>query len=258
MFELTGENLAEVKAKMQEHKEKAKRIIEPVYSDELEEFKRIELANAGRFLLKLDENARVVELPEYPDFVVELGGERFGLEHRVIRNDAVQLVGSLQDLIAVAGEVIARRRPDAKIIVNVYVKPIWIRKAQRKATADAIVDYILAEYDGAPSALPECLDKIFISPDSRGPRLVYNPGAYTQAGLTTESVLEAIEDKNEKLSRYKENTGIDIQWLLLVIGENGPASNEIFEDFELDAEIEAGFDRIYIYEDFNFNVKRIK
>lgn len=243
---------------MKEHKEKAMRIIEPVYREDLEEYKRIELANASRFLLALDEDAHVVDLPDFPDFVVELGGERFGLEHRVIRNDARQLVGTLQDLIAAAGEEIARRRPDAKIIVNVYVKPIWIKKAQRRATVDAIVDYILAEHDGSPIALPDCLEKIFILPDSRGPRLVYNPGVYTQAGLTTESVLEAIEDKNEKLPRYKENTGLDNQWLLLVIGETGPASNEIFEDFEIDAAIEAGFDRIYIFEDYNFNAKRIK
>lgn len=249
MFELTGDKLAEVKAKMKEHEEKAMRIIEPVYREDLEEFKQVELANAGRFLLTIDENARVVDLPDYPDFIVELGGERFGLEHRVIRNDAQQLVGSLQDLIAVAGEEIAWRRHDAKILVNVYVKPIWIRKAQRKATAEAIVDYILSVYEDAPIALPGCLNKILVLPDKRGPRLVYNPGVYTQADVMIESLLEAIENKNVKLLQYKENSGLDNQWLLLVIGENGPASNEIFEDFELDAEIEAGFDRLYIYED---------
>ena len=85
-----------------------------------------------------------------------------------------------------------------------------------------------------------------IMPDKRGPKLVYNPGAYTQADLPSESLLEAVADKNAKIRRYKEISGLENQWLLLVIGENGPASYEIFEEFEFEEEIEAGL-RSYLH-----------
>lgn len=47
MFESTGDNVNEIWAKIRAHGEKAMRIIESVYRENLEEFKRIELANAG-------------------------------------------------------------------------------------------------------------------------------------------------------------------------------------------------------------------
>jgi hypothetical protein len=74
--------------------------------------------------------------------------------------------------------------------------------------------------------------------------------------LTEAALLEAIEEKNDLAQSYRDNTGIDEQWLSLVIGETGPASIELGElDFE--AKIETSFARIYALEIFNNTVRRI-
>lgn len=254
MFEWTGDNNQEILRKIREHKEKVRRIIEPVFRDDLDEKKLVELANAGKFLLSLDESARIIQLREAPDFIIDIGGKRIGLENRVVRNaQQQQLVGSLANLVAAASKEFSQLYPDLKIQVEIYVKPIWIPKVRWKECIDRILDYVLAVYAGRTAVVPDFLNTILILSDSQGPVLRYNPDAYAQAELTEAALLEAIEDKNRFCKSYRENTGLGDLWLLLVIGETGPASNEI-GNLEIKFKIETEFDRIYIFEDFNNSI----
>lgn len=257
MFEWTGDNNLEILAKIREHKAKVKKVVEQAFDENLDRKRMDELVSAGRFLLELDETARVVELRESPDFVIEFEGRRIGLENRVVRIvEEQKMVGSLENLMKAATMEFRERHPDLKIQSNVYMKRVWFPKKNWADAVEKIIDYTIAVHNEQDAKPPEFINKVFILPNGDGPVLRYNPGAYPQAELTEAALLEAIEEKNDLAQNYRDNTGIDEQWLLLVIGETGPASIELGElDFE--AEIETSFARIYALEIFNNTVRRI-
>jgi hypothetical protein len=256
MFELKDGNTGEVLKKIRQHKKMVANAIEQVYSENMDGKKLLELSNAGKFLANLDETARVVAMDERPDFIVEIDGNRIGLEHRVIRNAHASVVGSLEALVNAAGNEFAKQYSEIKILANVYVKPFSFKKSERKKLIDQIVAYIYVVQSNQQAEKPAFIDKILLLPDKNGPRLIYNPGFHASPDLTKLALLEAIDNKNEKVEYYKQNSGLDRQWLLIIINELGPASPEI-DELEVTSEIETGFERIYVFEDYKNELTRI-
>jgi hypothetical protein len=61
---------------------------------------------------------------------------------------------------------------------------------------------------------------------------------------------EFINNKESKRLKYISNTGLNEQWLLIVIGSLSQSSFEIDDNFDDNFSIKSGFDRIFILEDF--------
>lgn len=252
MFKLTGTN-QEILRDIKSYKDKILLITGPVWSEDLSPKKKDEIITAGRFLFKLNEAARVIHADESPDVIAQMNDEKFGLEIRVIRNEqdeAQQLVGSSENLIRKAEDEMKRKYPDDKIQVNVYLKHEFVEREDRARVIAEIVEYIHDFYHETRCPRPDSLDNIIILNDRNGPTLRYNPGGYAQPWLTEDVLRTAIADKNALCESYRRNSGLETQWLLLVIGETGPASFEI-NDLKISGKIESNFDRIYIYEVFN-------
>jgi hypothetical protein len=81
-------------------------------------------------------------------------------------------------------------------------------------------------------------------------------GAWVQSTLSESILNEAIEKKEKRLQTYIENTGINEQWLVMVIGSMGKSSFQMND--KIKTEIDSGFSRIYLMEDFNAKLNRLK
>jgi len=65
-----------------------------------------------------------------------------------------------------------------------------------------------------------------------------------------------IQKKEAKFNQYREASGLERQWLLLVSGIGSDSFN--IEDVELCEEIESQFEHIYLLEDFEARVTEMK
>lgn len=97
------------------------------------------------------------------------------------------------------------------------------------------------------------IDKISKIPDSYTSINVV--GVWWVNYITTDLIREAIRQKEEKIRIYRENS-VNIQWLLIVIGQLGKSSFNIKKDMELDFKTE--FDKVFILEDFYNNLYELK
>jgi len=73
--------------------------------------------------------------------------------------------------------------------------------------------------------------------------------------LNSSILIEKIQEKEAKIETYKSNSGIEEQWLLMVI-QNGAPNSYDFE-FINEFEYSSKFDRVYLLEEIGIELKRL-
>jgi hypothetical protein len=96
---------------------------------------------------------------------------------------------------------------------------------------------------------PSYIDNIRIMKHSQV-SFCYNPGGYVVNNLDKESLENAILKKEPLVEKYQTNSGLQRQWLLIVIGSTSPDSFE-FSDSQFKIEMNSKFEKIFLMEDFN-------
>lgn len=261
MFSLDMENFEEslkkVKLEMSVLRNELLRIVNPFWSDDLEQKRKNELAHAAKLVLCLDDTIRLEKMTESPDFIISHSERLVGLEIRQLLTKNVEAVKFIQKLFDDASQKFKEQFPSEKLLVNFYLNRNFnYKKKDKPNLIEEIVQYVHSETAGTSPLKPNFIDRVDIQPHS-GVSFNYNEGSYFPENLDEEIVLSSIEEKELKIDKYRKNSGTEFQWLLLVNAEVGSDSFDTF-DFEGVENVQSEFEQIYLLKDFDCQVIKIK
>ena len=236
---------------------KVNKFIEPLRADyEKNQKKIIEICHVGKFLSLLNNEININRIFEEPDFILNDGNKIIGLEHQVIINTGkIQIEGFYKNIFQKVEIKIQNEYPEYKFLANCYLKNNLLVELSRK-------EYLINEiYETVIEFLRsnilndnEIIEDILVLPHKKV-RLSTNFGGWTQKFISEDVIYSAINKKEKKISNYIDNCG-KRQWLLMVIGGLGETSYEMDENLKLS--FDSKFDEIYIIEDFNNVLYKIK
>lgn len=257
MFTLDPNNFEESLKKAREEMNKIKAIIDPFLNDSLSSKEVIEICHTGKFIIVFDEKIQLVGKREAPDFVIEYDGEKIGLEvERIFNPDEVQNIKSKQELFNKAANEFENKFPSEKLLANYWLQDGFTFKGnQKNILIEEIVKFTYDLISDKNPPYPSYIEKVDIMNHS-GVSFNSNEGAYMIKDLPSENLIKAIEKKEAKVANYKANTGLDSQWLLLVSGIGLDSFG--IEDAEIPKEVESQFEHIFLLEDFDARVTKIK
>lgn len=243
-----------------EYSDKVNKVIEPFLSLTLNQQQKLELCQVGKFIANLGENAFIISKCESPDFVISHNGISYGLEHVSIVNDKLSpKFNSIKSLFQDAEDVFRKRYPGNNLLANIYLKSndFSFKKVDADNLKSQISDFMYNRYILKNEvSTPDFIESVSISPHSRV-AFVYNPGAHYVEQINTTSIIKLIEKKEAKINEYIKNSGIDKQWLLMMIGTVDLDSYD-FGDMPLEMDVVSDFNRIFIMEDYSSRIIEIK
>ncbi|MCK5277828.1 MAG: hypothetical protein KAK04_04805 [Cyclobacteriaceae bacterium] len=219
----------------------------------------LETCHVAKFICQLDDSIVIVRKSEQPDFIIKYHNRIIGLEHEIlVKEESKQKEGSFKDLVKSLQSEYREVHPDKKLLLTIYPSPnLKFRKVDKPRISKEIM--ILIENFITHDILPEndYIDKLTTQSHSRLD-FSCNLGAWWQRNLVSETLDDAIQKKEKKVSTYRENSRTSEQWLLIVIGNVGDSSYEI-ESIESIRNIEGtNFDKVYLLEDFQANLYEVK
>ena len=237
-----------------------RKIIEPFIKMELNQQQSLEICQVGKFVAKLGQDAFIISKCESPDFIISYKGNSYGLEHvSIINNQLSPQFNSLRSLFHDAEEVFKEKYPGNNLLANIYLKSndFSFKKVDADKLKSQISDFIYNKYILKSDVLaPDFIESIHVTPHSRV-AFIYNPGAHYVERINAASIIKLIEKKEPKVKEYIKNSGLDKQWLLMMIGTYNPDSYD-FGDMPFNLEVISDFERIFIMEDFSSQVIEIK
>lgn len=218
--------------------------------------KVLEICHVGKFLMLQGSDYRISQVREQPDFIIESSqGKKVGLEHvRIVDPEYKKIEGSFSDLIKTTESLFRKRHPNTNLLVNIYVNP---QKKISKKEKPKLVEQLLLLIQNSIFNSP---DKKIVENDlvhdiyfRKHSKLIFNcnTGAWWQQFLEPDIVTEFVHKKELKRQEYIRNTKLNEQWLLLVIGSLDQSSYELDERLSKKFQVDSGFSRVFIMEDFN-------
>jgi len=237
-----------------------KDIIEPFLNKRLNKNQIIELCNVAKFTTLLDKETSIVEHRDHPDFIISYAGEIIGLEHeRILSSEKVQSMKSISKLVEDSAEVFKEKYPEIKLLASCRfsIENFSFRKKDAIRLKNEIADYIYSAWTNKISVeKPSFIDRVSLNKHSL---LVfyYNPGAFWVKKLDKENLESAIKKKERLFEKYKNDSGMIKQWLLIVINPASPDSYE-YGDNPFDIKINSNFERIFLMEDSGSKLWQLK
>lgn len=213
--------------------------------------KILELCHLGKFLILFDKKLEIEEVREKPDFILSDGKNKIGIELQII----VESIPKKREgfFNSIARNVEDRLKQDLNfpnLLVNCYLNPNLKFQTNQKKYYSTIIETIIVEYAETGHLKENPLnDKIFAMPHTNK-SININLGAWWEKEITADKINSSISKKEKKIKNYKAN-GIEVQWLLMIIGSTGESSYNMIQDFKFNFHTE--FDKIFILEDF-YNV----
>ena len=208
--------------------------------------KALELCHIGKFLSLIDENYNIKTLREIPDCIISNQTDEIGLEHETLTEHQSKIIeGSIQRVFSLAEKEYLKNNPDSKFLMNIWIKEscLSFKKSEKKKIINEIINVISFYVNKGFVVENEIIDTISMMKHSK---LSLNPnlGAWCQRRLDYDLLKDAINKKERLLNSYKSNSGLNNQWLLIVIGSLGDSSFEIMDSF--DKSIDSDFSRVYL------------
>jgi hypothetical protein len=263
MLEINKEDImAELQAFKLRHKEQRKQfdsIISPFLSGNLNKKRSIELCQVGKFLTLLDKPTQIVEHSDSPDFIILYNGQKIGLEHeRIFKEENVSKIKSVAKLFDDAAIVFKELYPNKNVLVNFWLNTdsFVFRKSEADRLKEEISKYIYYRLTNEHAVeKPSFIDHIVMMNHSQV-SFCYNPGGYIVSKLDKQTLENAIHKKESLVEKYIGKSGINKQWLLIVIGSASPDSYE-FSESQFDIKMKSNFEKIFLMEDFHSELWQI-
>lgn len=229
--------------------------LELLHEDSKKQQKTLEISHIGKFLLFFD-NLKIDEVTEKPDFILFDGNQRIGTEHQiVVDTESKEREGFFINLFLLAETELQKDIELPNFLASCYIQPYENFKLNEKRYLIETIKTVVKEYILNDHFIENpIIERIYKQSHSKK-NIVANMGAWWQKQVTIDIIENSIKKKETKISSYKES-GINIQWLLLVIGSNGESSFEMNENLIL--EMKTQFDKVYVLEDFNNRLFELK
>lgn len=235
-------------------------MISPFMNESFSDKENLELCQTGKFLSKLNGFVSILKKRESPDFLISYNNDPVGLEHELILSEdrKSKKYRSIKKLFRDAAILFANKYPEYKILVNVYLNDnnFSFKKHEMDSLKNEIADCIYNSIKQKDFPKSSFISEVLIFNHSRV-SFVYNPGPGYVESINRDHILKAIRRKESKIDKYIKKTGVNRQWLLLAIGTVEPDSFEFNKCF-LEKEIKSRFEHIFILEDFNNTLHKIK
>lgn len=220
-----------------------------------------ELFQVGKFIYSIDEGYAIEKHIDKPDFIIFKGDSRIGLEHETIFIDDLKKIdGSIDDLFEFAEIKFREKYPDLKFIANIWYKTeiLNFKKIEKLRIVNQINEIII-NYLKTKELMPNSLiDEISIS-KHKHLNLCPNSGPHYVKDIQCSDIKKAIQKKESKIKSYIDNTNIEEQWLLLVIGSTGQSGLDLPDDEDsLDFNFDSSFSRVYLLHDISSKIYRLK
>jgi len=233
------------------------------------EQEKLEICQVVKFLNLHDENLIIKYKSESPDFIIENDNKIIGLEHVTIRNiEVVSKIGSVRDLIKKSEKYFIENYPDCttpfkdkhptcpNMIVNFEFNEdlFSFKKPEVTNLTIQIAKYIAGLIKGVDIEKPHYLSKVSIHPQTKVDFTVLTDINKREI-LETQTLKKIIEKKEALVKSYREKSGIQEQWLLLVAGLLNRDSYEIKKDFN---RVKSDFDKVFLLDDFEGKYQTLK
>jgi hypothetical protein len=228
-------------------------------SDKDYDKKSLEICHAGKFLMLLNSDLEIDQVREKPDFILKFKNDLIGLEHEILVDPVSKKTeGSFKDLVKSVEKSFQSNHPNEKIHVNVFVNPDFrFRKNEKTILVERLLKMIENKVYRDSFIENDLVRRISWSIHSCL-HFSCNLGAWIQKSLRPEYLIESIKRKEKKVKHYISTTGIDKQWLLIVIGSLGESSYEMDTRLDNVLAIKSSFEKIFLMEDFNSRLYEIK
>lgn len=216
--------------------------------------KCIELVHVGKFIHSLDDGFVIEKHTDIPDFVIRNKNVLCGLEHEIVYlNDLKEDDGRVRDLFDFVEKRFQKEYPDIKFLANIYYNTS-ILKVKKSNYAELITELVNVIYHFYNKN--ELKENLYINQITNSKHnclsLTPNPGGHYVADIKMSAILRAINKKEPKIDSYRINSGLQEQWLLLVIGTGGPCGYDLSDEKDFsDLTISSVFSRIYLLHDFD-------
>ncbi|MBW7914718.1 MAG: hypothetical protein H3C54_13690 [Taibaiella sp.] len=209
--------------------------------------KKHEINLMANFIFDVGLNAKIVDCEESPDFIIELNGERIGVELTSIFDDeVVASINGFQKKLDEALDKLKAKDPNITGLFNFTIDPAKVVLRNRNI-ADEIVAYVAAKI--ANEELPNIDGLAFVSNTPHKVLEFAVSEQYNLADLDIENVKTTIKKKEEKFLAYKENTGLERYWLLISHDGASAKGSFKFDISRLPMETGTNFDTVYFYDE---------
>jgi hypothetical protein len=253
MFEINENDLKKAIEALKEQRQKVDNVITPFLSKNLSSKQIIELSHVGKFLTLLNHPSHIITQTDSPDFIISYNGEKVGLEHeRIFKADKVEMIKSVSKLFNDAAETFKLKYPNYNILAECWLSTsnFKFKKNETDKLKNEISDFIYSLLTHKNNIQkPLYIDSVQLMKHSEV-SFCFNPGGYVVSDLDKQSLEKAILKKELLLEKYKVKSGLEKQWLLIVIGSASPDTYELGDNpFTID--LSSKFDRVYLMEDLN-------
>jgi hypothetical protein len=231
----------------------------PFWKDSLSKKRSIELCQTGKFLALLNnEDVKIKEFTESPDFIIDIDNKLFGLEHeRIFNKKKTKAIQSINNLFDDAANEFQEKHPNTNILVNFWLQndTLSFKKNEQKQIKDELIDFVFHTIKGANPTKPSFIRDTSFSKHSQV-SFSFIPDINNIKKISEEIVKHAVSKKEKLIEKYISNSNIKNQWLLLVTGNSLPDSYNM-TDLSFDFSM-SKFEKIYLLEDAKGKIYEIK
>lgn len=259
--------LKQMEEGIQKEKKEIKFIINPFY-DELminkneNEKKILELIDAGKFIYHYDRNLRIIECSEQPDFIIELNGEKIGLEHTQLLDQTQQhRLGKMDQLLEEVEKLVFSKNNVVTGLFNILMDTevikigdrdfLSLKKNELKPYAEQLANYLVSSWEKIEYPKPDFIEEIIFYPNEK--LSIGIAESYLKQILNPALLEKRIDEKEKKIENYNADKGLKACWLLIVFSGKYSSSNF---NFSLDSlpKDKIKFQRIFVFNSFTTEI----
>jgi len=196
--------------------------------------------------MKTDANVSIVSADESPDFIIEINGERIGLEHTLYVDDnVVAKISTIRTAFSLCQKNFISEHPGAKMLLNVTVNLDHV--PNKNDLVIQSMPYFKSLIDNKEIQKPPFINKVICSAHETF-QVAYNEEC-VPTKIDIENFEAKIDAKDAKIARYRAQSGLHKINLLVVMEGYGCRSNFNI-DLALLPKKKRQFDEIVIYNQF--------
>ncbi|HWK07049.1 MAG TPA: hypothetical protein VNS58_25620 [Puia sp.] len=238
-----------------ERREKMIQLLGPLYDEyadreDAEALKRKKEINDILHYIQFasDDDWKIIEMRESPDFIIEVKGERIGLELTGIYDQGVVAQVSKRGQVCARAEHDLREaHPEMTGLINVFFDSEKSKDVPARGMALELTNYLAAVMTGGQPEKPAFLLNVDIKPQAA--LQIALAENYFVKNIDTGVLDDLIAQKESKIDKYKENTGLSQIWLLVIIDGVSEKSAPVITP-EMLPQRKFVFDKVIIYDSF--------
>jgi hypothetical protein len=214
-----------------------------------------ELRFLAQYIVASKSPIQVITLGESPDFIVEKGGKRIGIElTQLVNRNVIAEANAFQKMLDVTQQNILTKYPDLKKIYRFHVDLRSIVINDCASIIAELQSLVQAKIDGTTSTLPPYVFDVHSQNHDRLSLTITEH--YRPTPLASSDLMDLIKEKEARLLQYQANAQTNDVILLLIMEGAGTKSNYDPTTFSFPS-LQTRFSQILLLNEFDFEVHKL-